>query len=233
MILYIAMAVSEEDYSSRAEGFFKHKHCFERLSGRPCLIRWCYEVDPDFVARYPFTGIFVSGFGKGWDEMDLPRLYGLYDLLHSTDLPVLAACGGHQLLAYFFSRDFRQVERLEDEPIRRLAPHEADFNPGYHPGWYTETGMQPVRILRSDPLFARLPKTIMVLEAHYCEVKNLPPDFELLATNDNCRIQAMRHRERPLYGVQFHPEGYTEYYSDGRIILENFFALAKAGQQRP
>jgi GMP synthase (glutamine-hydrolysing) len=126
-----------------------------------------------------------------------------------------------------FNHDFRQVEGLEDEPIRKLAEGEADLRPNYHPGWYTETGMQPVRLVeREDPLFAGLPETITVLESHYCEVKTVPTEFRLLATNDNCQVQAMRHATRPIYGIQFHPEAYTDYYPDGRRLLENFFALA-------
>jgi hypothetical protein len=39
-------------------------------------------------------------------------------------------------------------------------------------------------------------------------------------------IEAMRHRTRPLYGVQFHPERYTDDHPDGRAILANFFRLA-------
>ena len=110
--------------------------------------------------------------------------------------------------------------------MRPLAAGEADGEPGYHPGWFTEKGMQPVRVIqREDPLFAGLPETIMVLESHYCEVKALPPGWVLLASNGNCRVQAMRHPERPVYGTQFHPEGFTEYYPHGRTILENFFRL--------
>ncbi len=228
MILYVAMAISEEDYLSRAEGFFKHKRIFEQLSGKPCLVRRCSEVTSYFVAQYPITALLISGFGKGWDEFALVDLHGLNDLLRETRLPVLGLCGGHQLLGYVFTKDLREVERLNDEPIRRLAEGEADVEPGYHPGWFTEKGMQPVQVLNhEDPLFAGLPETVMVLESHYCEVKVLPPDFVLLATNENCRVQAMRHRQRPIYGVQFHPEGYTDEYPHGRVILENFFRLAE------
>jgi GMP synthase-like glutamine amidotransferase len=230
MILYVAMAVSEADYLSRAEGFFRHKLIFERLSGRPCLVRRCSEVGPEFMARYPVAAILISGFGKSWEEFNLPDLHGLNDVLRATDRPVLGLCGGHQLVGEVFSRDLRAVEKLEDEPIRRLAEGEADLYPSYHAGWFTETGMQPVRVReREDPLFAGLPETVMVLESHYCEVKAPPPDFLLLAENDNCRVQAMRHRERPVYGVQFHPEGYTDDYPHGRRILENFFRMAEVG----
>lgn len=226
MILLVAMAKPGDDYLQVAsESYFKSKVRFEQISGWPCLLTRYPQVTPDFVNRYPFRAIFISGFGYGWDEIDLRDLYGLYDALHSTDLPVLGACGGHQLIGHVFSEDFRQVEILADEPMRKLEPDEPDWNPDYHPGWFVETGMQPVRITRPDPLFADLPETIHVRQSHYCEVRRLPEDFVLLATNDNCRIQAMRHQHRPIYGVQFHPEAYTEEYPHGRQILQSFFNL--------
>lgn len=228
MILYVVMAVSEEEYLSRAEILLRHKLTFERLAERPCLLRRCSEVTPAFVEEYPVTALVVSGFGKGWDEFDRADLYGLSDVLRATNRPVLGLCGGHQLLGHVFSGDLRAAETLADEPLRRLREGEADLEPGYHPGWFTETGVQPVRVVApQDPLFAGLPATVMVWENHYCEVKALPPDFVLLAENGNCSIQAMRHRERGVYGVQFHPEYYTDDYPHGRTMLENFFRLAE------
>jgi GMP synthase (glutamine-hydrolysing) len=187
------------------------------------------EVNPELLAAYPFTAMLISGFGQSFDTMDLSAMYGLYDVLHTTTLPVLGLCGGHRIIAKAFTSDFRQVEKLEDEPIRELRPGEPDYSPNYHPGMFTESGMQPVRLVApEDPLLAGLPETVFMLEAHYCEVRELPPGFTLLATNDNCRVQAMRHPERPIYGTQFHPEGYTDYYADGQQLLRNFFALSAA-----
>jgi len=62
---------------------------------------------------------------------------------------------------------------------------------------------------------------------HYCEVKKLPPGFELLASSGHCRIAAMRHRDRPLYGTQFHPEGYDRPFFHGRTVLENFARIVR------
>jgi len=222
MILFVAMSRPEQDYPT------KHKVHFEEISGRPCLIVRYPQVTPAFVSRYPFRAIFVSGFGYGWDEIDLSDLCGLYDVLHTTTLPVLGACGGHQLIGHAFSEDFRQVESLADEPMRKLEPGEPDWEPDYHPGWFVEKGMQPVQIIQPDPLFAGLPETVYVYQNHYCEVRQLPEDFVLLASNENCAIQAMRHRQRPIYGVQFHPEAYTDHYPHGRQVLENFFRLAES-----
>jgi anthranilate/para-aminobenzoate synthase component II len=38
-------------------------------------------------------------------------------------------------------------------------------------------------------------------------------------------IQAMQHQQRPLFGVQFHPELFNDEYSEGRRILENFLTV--------
>ena len=53
-----------------------------------------------------------------------------------------------------------------------------------------------------------------------------PEEFVLLASNENCKIQAMRHKERPIYGTQFHAENWEEPYLHGRQIISNFFSLA-------
>ena len=85
--------------------------------------------------------------------------------------------------------------------------------------WYSDEYLRPLLDARdstmaaghdsrtetiNDPeLFCR---QMMLRCAHYCEVKKLPPGFELLASSGHCRIAAVRHRDRPLYGTQFHPE---------------------------
>ena len=229
MILYVAMAKSEQDYLSRAaELLFEHKLRFEELSAWPCLMmRYCW-VGPAVIDEYPIRAIVISGFGHGWDKMEMSELYGLYDLLHAVEVPVLGICGGHQLLAHVFTEDFRLVQELRDQPMRRLQPGEPDWDPNYHPGYFVESGMHPVRTVRPDPLFAELPQVIYVRQQHFCEVRELPPDFRLLASGEHCRIQAMGHRHRPVYGVQFHPEMYTEHYPHSRQILRNFFAIAGA-----
>jgi len=127
-----------------------------------------------------------------------------------------------------YNLDMHSVPKLRDEPMRRLHPSEPDLA-DYHPGYFKEYGFYPVNIVKDDPIFEGLPNPFIVREAHYCEVKALPQDFELLASTDECRIQAMKLISRMIYGIQFHPEAYTDTYQHGKGILENFFHMSFKG----
>ena len=49
---------------------------------------------------------------------------------------------------------------------------------------------------------------------------NLPEELKILARTDDGEIMAIRHRDYPVVGLQFHPESiYTEH---GKRIIENF-----------
>jgi GMP synthase (glutamine-hydrolysing) len=83
----------------------------------------------------------------------------------------------------------------------------------------------PVNLGDPHPLFAGLGRRPTFFQSHYWEVKERPAGFEVLADSELCAIQAIAHKERPLYGVQFHPEEYERAHQDGQKVLENFFRL--------
>ena len=90
-----------------------------------------------------------------------------------------------------------------------------------------EKGYYTLDLHGKDRLFEGCAAPPIVYESHYCEIKKLPPGFRLLASTKDVRIQAMRHESRPLIGLEFHPEDYSDRFPDGRIILENFFKEVK------
>ncbi len=71
-------------------------------------------------------------------------------------------------------------------------------------------------------IFSGVPSPLKVARYHSLAVQraDLPPCLEVLAETADGEIMAMRHRDYPVYGMQFHPESiYTEH---GKRILENF-----------
>ena len=154
--------------------------------------------------------IILSGQSHPWDMYSSESLSGVFDVIRNSTRPILGVCGGHQQIALAFGGEVGLMERLE--------PGE-----GYQ-GAKRERGYLPVETTRQG-IFDGLPHEITVWHSHCDEVKRLPQGFERSAWNATCSIQAMRHQQRPLFGVQFHPELFDDEHPEGRRILDNFLAL--------
>jgi GMP synthase (glutamine-hydrolysing) len=115
-------------------------------------------------------------------------------VLALAEVPVLGICLGHQLIADHFG--------AEVEPL----PNGVD----------TEVSIE---IVRADPLFAGLPSQFVARVAHDDAVTALPTPLVALARSTIGEFEAIRHRERPIYGLQFHPEASGD---AGMTILNNF-----------
>jgi GMP synthase-like glutamine amidotransferase len=225
MILIVSMSKPDEHDNTSTRGDLKRK--FEKLTGTPALVQHYSDITPALVDSLSLDAIFITGSGCRWPEVDPRKLDGLYDVMLRTEIPTHGACAGHQLLGFFFNaEDFHKVERLEDEYVRKLGPGEAVSVSDKHPGQFAEQGIFEMEILAQDPIFEGFDGSLLVSESHFCEVKTLPPDFIHLARNENTEIQAMKHRDRPIYGTQFHPEAWTEKFTDGKRFMENFFRIA-------
>jgi anthranilate synthase component II len=77
-------------------------------------------------------------------------------------------------------------------------------------------------------LFVGLPDPMQVMRYHslIVDAGSLPPELMVLAhaADDPSEIHAVRHREHPVWGVQFHPESIMT--PDGKQLLRNFIELA-------
>ncbi|HOJ22904.1 MAG TPA: gamma-glutamyl-gamma-aminobutyrate hydrolase family protein [Armatimonadota bacterium] len=224
MILYI---VTEKREKYERNGDHAQKLKLEKISKQPCLVQFYEDVTLEMVKRLGVQAVVFSGYSTPLQEHRLESFQGIYELVRQGDVPMLGLCGGHQLICELWAEHNDQgLTRMEGYPIRKLRPGEPDHHAAYHPGWFKEWGFYPIRIVRQDPLFDGLEDGFMACEYHQKEVKELPRDFVLLASTEAVRIQAVRHVSRPIYGTQFHPENYTDYYPAGRRILENFFRIA-------
>ncbi|HET9986394.1 MAG TPA: aminodeoxychorismate/anthranilate synthase component II [Longimicrobiales bacterium] len=91
--------------------------------------------------------------------------------------------------------------------------------------------VSPVRHTRAG-IFEGLPTPLRVTRYHSLVIapESLPPGLEAVAWTDEegwaDEVQAVRHREHPVWGVQFHPESIAS--EGGKMLLANFLALRAA-----
>jgi GMP synthase (glutamine-hydrolysing) len=154
--------------------------------------------------------IILSGQSHPWDRYSPESLAGVFDVIKNASPPLLGVCGGHQQIALAFGAAVGLMERLQPGEGYEGAKRER----GYYPVETNEKG-----------IFKGLPRDITVWHSHCDEVKELPEGFRRTAANETCAIQAMEHIERPLFGVQFHPELFDEEHPDGRRVIENFLGM--------
>jgi GMP synthase-like glutamine amidotransferase len=233
MICYVDLEHPERGPSMLTEGphatqrkadLLTIKARFERLSGEPCHLLHFTQVDRAFLDRLGVRAVVISGHSTLIGDYDPRDLAPLVELIRETSTPVLGLCGGHQLIGLTYG--------AEAAPIGPLAAGEHDPKPDLATGMRKEWGPCHVEISRDDRLFAGLEDTVVVEQRHFWDLKGVPAGFVAIASSEVCPIQAIRHEHRPLYGVQFHPELYSERYPDGRAILSNFFRLAGLAARR-
>lgn len=185
------------------------------LSGLRCVVIHYAELTASDLPKTNFKALLVDRMDKGLNH-DFREQF--YRLVREAQLPMIGFCGGHQLIAEAFGAKIGYM--------RPLRAGEPDLRPAYQPGQFKEWGFYPVRVTRRDPLFDGLGEQINVREFHAWEIKKLPAEFEVLAATQECPIQVIRHKTRPIYGTQFHPEHYDAEHPDGKTLLQNFFTLA-------
>ncbi len=114
-----------------------------------------------------------------------------------SNTPLLGLCWGHQLIVHTLGGKVGK-------------------------GSSAEYGLGKIFVDDEDLLFRGIPKEFTAWVSHFDEVKELPEGFVSLAHSDTCKTEAMRHKERKIFGCQFHPEvWHTEH---GEKILENFLS---------
>ena len=243
MICYVDIE-HEKALQSAEKRVIHQAHCtdvklrLEETSGDVCLVQHYKRVTRQWLSELEIRALIISGNSTDWAEYDEIDLLEMYRIIRGAELPILGICGGCQLIAMAHGAPLGPIRRLEEgekDPCK-------DFAPGYFKGW----GFVPVRVLKSDPLLDGLGEEPVFLAAHYWEIKEIPPGFELLASSDICRIQAIKRVGKLVYGTQFHPEaytegqgdshswlvnlvypeGHTEERADGRKLLVNFFQAA-------
>ena len=188
------------------------------------------------AARFQPDAIVLSGTLRDFDYYQQSILDDFAAFIRETKIPVLAICGGHQLVGLSFGARVVTLDKLEQHEQRVARPHEYQY--------------RFVRITQpGDPIFANIncmepeapARILRVWQNHGLQLDRIPEGFELLATSYLCRNQMMVKRTdgQLIYTVQFHLEKSFEDWNknrtrwehpndsrDGRILFENFLTLA-------
>ncbi|WP_026421893.1 aminodeoxychorismate synthase component I [Actinokineospora inagensis] len=172
-------------------------HDVARATGRwPTVVR---NDDPDWrpAELDRFDHVIVSP-GPGTPERAAD--FGICaEVIATADLPLLGVCLGHQGIAHVFGANVvpAPVPRHGEESVVR------------HGG---------------DELFAHVPESFRAIRYHSLAVTGLPAELLPIAWTDDGVLMGLRHRDRPFWGVQFHPESIGT--RDGPQIMRNFLGVA-------
>jgi para-aminobenzoate synthetase len=159
------------------------------------------EIPDDAGTGREFDGIVISpGPGRPDRRADFG---GCLELIRTARLPLLGVCLGHQGIATAFGGTVEATE-----PVHGRAT-----------------------MVRHDgsPLFTGMPRAFSAMRYHSLAVAELPGELRATARDESGRLMALGHRNRPTFGVQFHPESVGTPL--GHVLVENFLRIVR--EHRP
>ena len=166
------------------------------LGAEPTVVRndaWTVEQVRDFAP----DGIVISpGPGSPENARDIGISNDVIREL-GPQVPLLGVCLGHQCIGYVFGARIKRAPELLHGKISQI----------YHRGEGVLDGL-PI------PFEATRYHSLIVERA------SLPHDLKVTAETHDEIVMAVRHREYPIEGVQFHPESVLT--AEGMRLLRNF-----------
>ncbi|MBT3382280.1 MAG: hypothetical protein HN778_13815 [Prolixibacteraceae bacterium] len=140
-----------------------------------------------------FDGAILTGSPHGDDIIEHHLPY--FRWIQNFNKPILGICAGHHITGFIYGAKI----------LRSKEPESGDFE---------------IQVMKIDPIFNRLSNTFIAKQMHNDSI-TMPENFELLATSETCKNQLMKHKQKPIYTCQFHPEFYNH------KLLENFVAICR------
>jgi len=155
-----------------------------------------HDLTAERIRELNPKGLILSGgpssvYGEGSPKID-PKILDI-------DIPILGICYGMQITCHTLGGHIRPAHSREFG----RAPCSQSPLPN-----------------AANPLFEGIPHTFTAWMSHGDQVESLTGDFEPIASTATCPNAAVRHKSRPIFGLQFHPEvTHTEF---GGQLLGNF-----------
>jgi len=160
------------------------------------------QVDSSWILARNYEGIVLSP-GPG-SPKDSGICRGVVSNL-SSDTPVFGVCLGHQVIGEVFGGRVDRAPRLMH----------GKTSPIIHSG---------------EGLFSNLPVPFDATRYHSLVIlpETMPKELVVTAWTEEGEIMGVRHVDRPVWGVQFHPESILT--KEGKSLLGNFLRLSKSFQ---
>lgn len=148
-------------------------------------------------AKAEVKGIILSG-GRG-NPYEPLNLTSNFVALMNFDVPVIGFCLGHEILAVAYRGRIKKL-------------------PEYH------GKKEIIKITKpEDPIFEGIiDSEVSLTKRHAFHVSELPNQFETLASSDTCNNEIIKHKDKPIYGFQSHPEVSG---NDGMLMVKNFLKI--------
>ena len=144
-----------------------------------------YINNPSLMKKFSHLLLTGSAFSASQGSKYDSQIISIIRYFVDMNKAILGICHGHQMIA-------RTI--IGDKGCRRA------INP--------ELSWKKIDIKKNE-LFNGIENPTF-LESHYDEVCNLSDDFTIIGKNKNCEVQAFQYKDRPIWGVQFHPEMHFE-----------------------
>lgn len=147
-------------------------------------------------AQKPNRVILSPGPGHPAVEKDFGVCREIVENFAELDCPVLGVCLGYQGIAHYLGGTVEAAPEI------------------------IHGKSSPVSITQENPLLSGLPNPFEAMRYHSLLVTELPPSLEFIAQTESGLPMALRHKQAPVYGVQFHPESIGT--PAGEQLLRNF-----------
>lgn len=157
------------------------------------------KITEEIIRKINPDGIVISPGPKSPKEAG--QVLNIIDKFKG-EIPILGICLGHQSIGYYFGGKIIKGEKPMHGKISLISNN-------------------------GEGIFKGIPKNINVTRYHSLIIKkeNLPCELEITALTEDDVIMGIKHKEFPIYGVQYHPEAVLT--EEGYSILKNFIDICQ------